>query len=90
MEISNWRKYIFKPLGVFVILMRHITSWYVVPIWAFCLPYFLGDQSFYLSAIMAIFMGLGSYKLWEDYEPLDDGQITVDELKKSVKDDLSK
>jgi len=69
--------------------LRHITSWYIAPIWAFCFPYFVGDESFLLSAAMALVVGFGSYKLWSDYEPELDGQITIDELKNPVKDDLS-
>lgn len=88
MESSNWKRWVFKPLGLFVLGMRLITTWYISPIWVFCLTYFVGQQHILLSLAYSVIVCIASYKLWEGYDPETDGQITIEELKNPVKDDL--
>lgn len=85
---NKWRKKLFIPVGKAVYIMRHLTSWYIAPIWGFMLPYFSGE-SIYLCIGVAVANGLIGYKVWADYNTEDDGQITIEELKNSSKDDLT-
>ena len=83
------KRLLFMPFGIIVVIIRHLTSWYITPIWAFCLPYFIVGASFMTSLLIASVMSGVSYKIWKDYNTDLDGQISLKEIRKTVNDDLT-
>lgn len=69
--LVNWwpndkqRQWAEKFLYPSVLIMKHLTSWYSVLVWAFLLPY-LNGQSIIYSAAISLGSSLTAYLIWRE------------------------